>query len=46
MEARSVQPTCSGCPPDFKPTTLGILALTDLQNVKDLGVSGRFLGVL
>ncbi len=42
----SVQPTCSGCPPDFKATTLGILAVADPSHVKDLGISGRFLGVL
>lgn len=42
----SVQPTCSGCPPDFKPTTLGILTLANPDKVKDLGISGKFLGVI
>jgi hypothetical protein len=42
----SVQPTCSGCPPDFKPTSLGILTLANPTKVRDLGISGKFLGVI
>jgi hypothetical protein len=42
----SVKPTCSGCPPDFVPTTLGIIDLAHPDVVRDLGVSGTVLGVL
>jgi hypothetical protein len=42
----SVQATCSGCPPDFKPTTLGVITLANPDKVKDLGISGKFLGVI
>ena len=42
----SVKTTCSGCPPDFAPTTLGIIDLARPTEVRDLGVSGTFLGVL
>jgi hypothetical protein len=42
----SVKTTCSGCPPDFAPTTLGIIDLARPSQVRDLGISGTFLGVL
>lgn len=42
----SVQPTCSGCPADFKPSTLGTLNLSNPQAITDLGVSGQFLGIV
>jgi hypothetical protein len=42
----SVKTTCSGCPPDFAPTTLGIIDLARPTEVRDLGVSGTLLGVL
>jgi hypothetical protein len=42
----SVKATCSGCPSDFAPTTLGIIDLAHPTEVRDLGVSGTFLGVL
>jgi hypothetical protein len=42
----SVQVTCSGCPPDFVPTTLGIINLARPTEVRDLGIGGTFLGVL
>jgi len=42
----SVKATCSGCPPDFAPTTLGIIDLARPSEVRDLGISGTFLGVL
>jgi hypothetical protein len=42
----SVKATCSGCPPDFAPTTLGIIDLARPAEVRDLGISGTFLGVL
>jgi hypothetical protein len=42
----SLKATCSGCPPDFVPTTLGIIDLARPSEVRDLGISGTFLGVL
>jgi len=42
----SVQVTCSGCQPDFVPTTLGVIDLARPTEVRDLGVGGTFLGVL
>jgi hypothetical protein len=42
----SLKPMCSGCPPDFVPTTLGIIELARPAEVRDLGISGTFLGVL
>jgi hypothetical protein len=42
----SVQVTCSGCQPDFVPTTLGIIDVARPTEVRDLGISGTFLGVL
>jgi hypothetical protein len=42
----SVQVTCSGCQPDFVPTTLGVINLARPTDVHDLGISGTFLGVL
>jgi hypothetical protein len=42
----SVKSTCSGCPPDFVPTTLGIIDLARPADVRDLGISGTVLGVL
>jgi len=42
----SVQVTCSGCQPDFVPTTLGIINLARPTEVRDLGISGTFLGAL
>ena len=42
----SVQVTCSGCQPDFVPTTLGVIDLARPTEVRDLGISGTFLGVL
>jgi len=42
----SVKVTCSGCPPDFVATTLGIIELAHPTEVRDLGVSGNVLGVL
>ena len=42
----SMKPTCSGCPPDFVATTLGIIDLAHPTDVRDLGISGSFLGVL
>jgi hypothetical protein len=41
-----VKVTCSGCPPDFVPTTLGIIDLARPTEVRDLGISGTFLGIL
>jgi len=42
----SIKVTCSGCPPDFAPTTLGVIDLARPAEVRDLGISGTFLGVL
>ena len=42
----SVQVACSGCQPDFVPTTLGIMSLARPTDVRDLGISGTVLGVL
>ena len=42
----SVKSTCAGCPPDFAPTTLGIIDLARPADVRDLGISGTVLGVL
>jgi hypothetical protein len=41
-----VKTTCSGCPPDFVPTTLGIIDIGRPTEVRDLGIGGTFLGVL
>ena len=42
----SLQPTCVGCPAGFQPTTLGLISVSAPTQVKDLAISGRFLGVL
>lgn len=42
----AIKPSCSGCPPNFEPTTLGIVRLATPSRVEDLGISGTFLGVL
>jgi hypothetical protein len=41
-----VKTTCSGCPPDFVSTTLGILDISRPTEVRDLGIGGTFVGVL
>jgi hypothetical protein len=42
----SLQSHCVGCSPDFAPTTLGLISISAPTQVKDLGITGRFLGLL
>jgi hypothetical protein len=42
----ALRPTCAGCPPDFAPSTLGLISISAPAQVKDLGITGRFLGLL